>query len=168
MKYCHECGTKLEKIKGEHTQITKKKEEVNHKNNMLLKAAGHMVLIAAILSIFIGFAGIGLSQSLIEVDGYSLGGYYYQDSYAYHLYTEKIIAGIFGLFGFISGIISCVSIYTRKMFSLALVGLGVLFTAAAFSAFLGLFLFIMLGLSILIMGTISTVFTCVSRKDFLF
>ena len=155
MKYCQECRKKLENME-ENTSIIKTKEGMNHKKNRLLNAAGTLVIIATIFCLFIGVVAIGLSWEHI--------GHNYQDYYYYH--SEKLMTGIFGLFGLIFGIISGVSIYTRKMFSLTLVGLGVLFTAAAFSAVLGLAPFIMLGLPILIMGTISTVFTCVSIKEF--
>ena len=163
MKYCNECGAKLEETKEKHTQTVKKKDEVNHKKNYLLRAAGSMILIAAILSIVIGFVGVGLSQSSVEIDHY-----YNHEYYAYRLSAEKLITGIFGLFGFIFGIISSVFLYTRKMFSLTIIGIGTVLTAASFSAFLGPAPFIMLGLPILIMGSISTVFTCISRKDFSF
>ncbi len=166
MKYCHECGTNLEE-KEEQAPISK--EGMNHKKSNLLKAAGTLALIAAVLCIFIGIAGIFLSQEYTCVGSYTYNcypPYPTYDTYAYRLCPEKLITGIFGLFGLIFGIISGVSIYGRKMFSLALVGLGVLFVAAASSALLGLFAFIVLGLPILIIGTISTVFTCISRKEF--
>jgi len=131
-----------------------------------LKAAGTIVLISAILSIFIGFVSIGLSQTYVEVDSYSGVGSYHE-SRSYQFSTEKIIAGIFGLFGFIFGIISSVLIFTRKLFSLTIIGQGILFTAAAFTAVVGIIPYLLLGLPILIIGTISMVFTVISRKDFL-
>jgi hypothetical protein len=160
MKYCHECGTKLEE-KEENAPILKTKEGMNHKKSRMLKAAGTLVLIAAIISIYIGVFGIGFSweQSYDSYDGY--GGY---NHYNYH--PEKLATGIFGLFGFVFGVISCTLLYTRKMFSLSIIGLGILFLAAALSAVLGLPAFIVLGLPILIIGTISTVFVCISRKEF--
>jgi cytochrome c oxidase assembly factor CtaG len=159
MKYCHECGTKLEEIEEKHTPILKTKEGTNHRKNRLLNAAGTLVIIATILCSIIGVVGIYFCLELGH-DGY------YASYPLYNYHPEKLITGIFGLFGLIFGIISGVSIYTRKMFSLALVGLGVLFNAASFSAVLDIAPFIVLGLPILIMGTISTVFTCVSRKEF--
>ena len=163
MKYCQECEKKLENM-GENTSIIKTKEGMNHKKYRLLNAAGTLVIIATIFCLFIGVVAIGLSW---EHTGHSYeNSYYHSYEDYYYFHSEKLMTGIFGLFGLIFGIISGVSIYTRKMFSLALVGLGVLFTAAAFSAILGLAPFIVLGLPILIMGTISTVFTCVSIKEF--
>ncbi len=158
MKYCHECGTKLEEIEEKHMSIVKTNELIDHKKSKLLKAAGILVFISVLFCIYIGIFGIGFSweQSYESYRGYSYNNYH----------PEKLIAGIFGLFGFIFGIISGVSIYTRKMFSLSLVGIGVLFTAATLSAVLGPAAFIVLGLPILIMGTISTVFTCISKKEF--
>jgi len=159
MKYCHECGTKLEKIE-ENTPIIKTKEGMNHKKSKLLNAAGALVIIAAILCSLIAVVGICLCFEQ------GPGGYYesYYSYYNYH--SEKLITGIFGLFGLIFGIISGVLIYARKMFSLVLVGLGALFAAAVFSAILGIGPFIVLGLPILIMCTISTVFTCISTTKF--
>ena len=156
MKYCHECGTKLEETEEEHTPILKTKEGMNPKKNRLLNAAGTMVLIASIFSLFIGLVAIGLSW---EHTGHNYVDYYY-------FHSERLTAGIFSLFGFIFGIIGGVLIYTRKMFSLTLIGIGLLFNSTAFSAVLGLTPFIILGLPVLIMGIISTVFTCVSRKYF--
>ena len=157
MKYCQECGTKLEENE-KHATLLKTKEETNSKNRKLLKAAGTMIIISAVISIFIGVIGITASWE------YSYDGYYYTSSYNY--YPLKLMAGIFGLFGLILGFISGVSTYTRKMFSLALVGLGFLFIVVAFCGLLGLYPFIMFGVPILIMGTISAVFTCISRKEF--
>jgi len=157
MKYCHECGTKLEE-KEEHAPILKTKEGMNHKKSKMLKAAGTLVLIAAIISIYIGVVGIGFSWEQ------SNGGYHDYSYYIYH--PESLTVGIIGLFGFIFGIISSTLIYIKKMFSLTIVGLGILFAAAALSGVLGFSPFIVLGLPILILGTISTVFACVSRKEF--
>lgn len=165
MKYCHECGAKLEN-KEENSNPIKIKEGANHKKNKLLKAASILAIIITILCTLIGIISIN-SQDLLKVES-SYSNSYHSSSYhqSYHLSTGVLMTGIFGLFGLIFGTISSVSIYTRKMFSITIIGLGVIFTAAVFSATLGLFAFILLGLPILILGTIITVFTCISKKEF--
>jgi hypothetical protein len=161
-KYCPECGAKL-----------------GCKRATILTAAGILTIIAASLCIFIGIIGVVTYSEdkvvyrewlkedyLQEAKEYPICGTPYPITY-YHYAPppQYLIVGIFGFLSFLFGLTSGILILLRKLFCLTIIGLALIMGTAVMLIMLDI-IFIPLGLPILVMGVISTVFTCISKKDF--
>lgn len=193
MKYCPECGAKLEKKQ-------KKTDELG-KRSRYLTYAGVLAIIAASMCIVTGIIGMTVySQGEYHeeyqpvnylvtkqyegritinkydlkpaktIDCYEPSTYkYYSGEFIdrYHTFQpQHIVAGVVQFFGFFFGLNSGILILLRKMFPLVILGLATLMGAAILLAALNIFAFIILGVPMLVMSIISMVFTCLQKKEF--
>jgi hypothetical protein len=156
MKYCPECGKEL-KSKNEASEIKKSK-----KKNPYLMAAGIMVLIAASMCIFVAiFGAIEFSEG--EYRHYPTC---WDDCSERIFLPQHLLTSMFGVSAFIFGMISGISVLSKKLFSLSIVGNMLIMTAAISLILLSTVHLILLGLPILVLAIISLSFTCFKRKDF--
>jgi len=155
MKYCSECGKELK-------NDASKNKKSNGRNSYLV-AAGIMVIVAASLCILVGIFGA------IE---FSEGDYQHYPSY-WDDYSERtflpqhLLTSMFGLSAFIFGMLGGISILSKKLFSLSVVGIMLIMTAAVSLMLLSPVHLILLGLPILVLACISLAFTCLKREDFI-
>lgn len=164
MRYCPECGTKIEKANKNH-------ETVNHKKISFLKAAGVLTSFAASLCFIIGIIGLL---------AFSSGAWYYYDYYPlhpdyemyyppYHYYvpmTQYVLTAAFGFFAFILGLISGLLVLMRKLFNLTMIGQVIIMVAGIMLLAVEFWFFLLLGIPILVIVAISMVFTSMSKNEF--
>ncbi|HEC82114.1 MAG TPA: hypothetical protein ENI42_06825 [Thermoplasmatales archaeon] len=193
MRYCPECGTKLEEKQNKANEIGKR--------NRYLTYAGVLAIIAASMCIVTGIMGITIysqgeyheeyqpvNYPLVKQHGsyvildkcdvkpvktincYEPATYrYYSGEFIDRYYTlqpQHLIGGVVQFFGFFFGLTSGIFILLRKMFPLVILGLATLMSAAALLAALNIFVFIILGVPMLVMSIVSMVFTCIQKKEF--
>ena len=172
MKYCPECGARLEGMKNRRIKNMNKKSKY-------LTAAGILTIIAACMCIIIGIVGVVtysegkyyrdiyyMEETKEEYPYTGICGTPYFKSYYYTLPSEYLVVGIFGFLSFLFGLTTGILILLRKLFCLTLIGLAILMGTAILLVIADVVYFVLLGVPILIMGIVSTVFTCISRKEF--
>ena len=155
MKYCPECGIKLEEINGHYE--TNKAKKPSHKRSGFLTAAGVLAIVAACMCFIIGIIGILLF----------IQGEYTYGPYGEHIHRPgHLLAGLFGFFAFSFGLTSGILILKRKIFSLVMIGLTSMIAASILLVIVNLISFVLLGTPTIVTVVISTVFTGVSKKEF--
>ena len=155
MKYCSECGKELK-------NDASKNKKSNGKNPYLM-AAGVMVIVAASLCILVGiFGAIEFSEG-----DYQHYPSYWGDCSEKTFLPQHLLTSMFGVSAFIFGMVSGISILTKKLFSHSVVGIMLIITAAVSLILLSPVHLILLGLPILVLAFISLAFTYLKRKDFI-
>jgi len=163
MKYCPECGAKLEGLKDI-------KARRSNKRSKLLTTAGILTIIAACMCVIIGIFGVvTYSEGKYREDIYymeegkevysyiGICGTPYLRSYR-TLPSQYLIVGIFGFLSFLFGLTAGILILLRKLFCLTLIGQAIIMGTAILLVIADLAYFVLFGIPILIMLLISTVF----------
>jgi len=164
MKYCQECGSKIKKTSKNHS---KEKNIVENKTKRkLLTAAGILTSIAAALTFFVVIIGL---LAYANGPGYSSAVDYYEYT-VYYDYTpaspQYLLISAFGMFAFIMGLVSSILILLRRLFSITNIGIVGLMGAALLLVVVELWFFVLLGVPILVLATLSMIFTGVSKSKF--
>ena len=167
MKYCQECGNKLKETSKNHEE--NKIIVGSDTKRKLLTAAGILTIIAASLCFIVAIFGMAAYTS----EGYNPGMYDYYSTYPQYQYSyleHSIHYGLttaFGFFAFALGIISGILILLKQLFSLVTVGLVGLMGVALLLVVFELWFFVLLGIPILALATLSMVFTAISKSEFI-
>ena len=161
MKYCQECGNKLKETSKNHEE--NKIIVGNDTKRKLLKAAGILTIIAASLCFIVVIIGL-----VAHANGSSNSTPYgYYEYYDYTIpQTQYLLDVAFGIFAFILGSVSGILILLRRLFSLTTIGLFGIMGAAFLLVVVELWFFVLLGVPILVLATLSMIFTAVSKSEF--
>jgi len=164
MEYCQECGSKIKETSKKHEE--NKIVVGNDTKQKLLKAAGILTIIAAALTFFVVIIGM-----LAYANGpdYSSAVDHYEYT-VYYDYTpaspQYLLISAFGMFAFIMGLVSGILILTRRLFSITNIGIVGIMGAAFLLVVVELWFFVLLGIPILVLATLSMVFTAFSKSGF--
>lgn len=166
MKYCQECGSKIKETGKNHDEnkiivgnVTKRK---------LLKAAGILTIVAASLCFLVAIIGLVAYTNEVYVPGeYDYYYTYPQHQYSYQEYLPQYsLTTAFGFLAFVLGLVSGILVLLRKLHSLALLGIISLMGASILLVAIQWWFFVLLGVPILVMATLSMIFTAVSKSEF--
>jgi len=169
MKYCQECGTKLKEA-HQHPKNYKGKnnEKDNPKKHGFLKAAGILIIIAASLCFIVGIIGILTYTNGTCYDYPSDSGYGMSINYDNCMHMNQyVLTAAVGFFAFAYGLISGILMLVRKLFSLTMIGQVSIIGAAILLVSVEFWFFLLLGIPILVLASISVVFASISRDEFI-
>jgi len=162
MKYCSECGAKLneKKIKKEDYNLIKK----TNKRSFII-SAGILLIIAASLCIVLGTSAILDAKNISDTDYYDFN---YNEDYSYHWaqFQMKLFLGAVSLSAFTIGLISALLILKKTFFTLVLLGIFNVNIASLLSIGNNIGMFLLIGLPIFILSMISMVFVIHSKNKF--
>ncbi|HEC86311.1 MAG TPA: hypothetical protein ENI49_00325, partial [Thermoplasmatales archaeon] len=161
MKYCPECGARLEGLED-------RRVERSNKRSKYLITAGILTIIAACMCVIIGILGV-----VTYSEGkYYEDIYYMEESKGVYPYTgicgtpylrsyrtlpsQYLIVGIFGFLSFLFGLTAGILILLRKLFCLTLIGQAILMGTAILPVIADLAYFVLFGIPILVMSVVST------------
>jgi len=162
MKYCQECGSKIKKTSKNHEE--NKIIVGNDTKRKLLKAAGILTIIAASLCFIVVIIGL-VAHANGSPNSAPYDGYY--EYYDYTIpQTQYLLDVAFGMFAFILGLASGILILLRQLFSLTTIGLFGIMGAAFLLVVVELWFFVLLGVPMLVLATLSMIFTAVSKSEF--